>query len=143
MAGIKVTKGDKSLRKTMNQFTANIGGTLRVQSQRTAIRAGIAAQAAMRETIENTPSDINPDKDNRVDTGYMRDRVDHSTTFRHQRYTVKFGWLQSRKAYFLVQERGGVAFGKYQITGMFALRSGLRAAQQVLEEDLGKVARRK
>lgn len=143
MAGVKVTKGDGDLRKTMNKFTAGVGGTLRVQSQKTAIRAGIAAQQEMRRVIENTPSDISPGKPDRVDTGYMRDRVDQNVTFRHQRYEVKFGWLQSRKKYFLVQDQGGTAFGKYQITGMFALRAGLRAAQRVLEADLGKVAKRK
>ena len=142
MAGIKVTKGN-GLRPTMNKFTAGIGGTLRVQSQRTAIRAGIAAQQAMRHVIETTPSDISEGKPDRVDTGYMRDRVDHNTTFRHQRYEVKFGWLQSRKKYFLVQDQGGIAFGKFQVSGMFALRAGLRAAQRVLEEDIGKVSRKK
>lgn len=142
MAGVKVTKGG-DLRTTMNKFTAGVGGTLRVQSQKTAIRAGTAAQQAMRRVIETTPSDISEGKPDRVDTGYMRDRVDHNTTFRHQRYEVKFGWLQSRKKYFLVQDRGGIAFGKFQVTGMFALRAGLRAAQRVLEEDLGKVAQKK
>lgn len=142
MAGVS-TKSGTDFRKTMNKFTAGIGSRLETRSKQTAIRAGIVAQAAVRNVIMTTPSDINPAKPNRYDTGYMYDRVGHSTTFRHQRYTVKFGWIDSHKQYFLTQDTGGLAFGKYPVTGMFALRAGLRAAQNVLESDLGKVAKKK
>lgn len=141
MAGIKVKKGG-SLTHVMNTFTANVQGRLEGRSKATAIRAGIAAQQAMQEVIRTTPSDINPEKQDRIDTGYMINSVTHSTTFRHQRYTAKFGWLYRHKGYFAVQDQGGIAFGKYQITGMFALRAGLRAAQQVMEEDLGRAVKK-
>lgn len=141
MAGVK--RKSAPLKTVMKQFTGGVSDRLNTRSKETAIRAGIAAQSAMRDTIMNTPSGINPDKPDRYDTGYMFNKVTHSTTFRHQRFTVKFGWLYSHKQYFLVQDQGGMAFGKFQIQGMFALRAGLRAAQQVLEEDLGKTMRKK
>lgn len=141
MAGIKVTKGG-SLTKTMNTFTANISGRLEQRSKATAIRAGIAAQQAMQEVIRTTPSGINPNKGDRIDTGYMLASVTHSTTFRHKKYTAKFGWLFRHKAYFITQDQGGLAFGKFQVPGMFALRAGVRAAQRVMEEDLGKAVKK-
>jgi len=141
VAGVK--RKTAPLKTVMNKFTASVSDRLNTRSKETAIRAGIAAQAAMRDTIMNTPSDINPSKPDRYDTGNMYNKVTHSTTFRHQRFIVKFGWLYSHKQYFLTQEHGGVAFGKFQIQGMFAMRAGLRAAQRVLEEDLGKEMRKK
>lgn len=141
MGGIKVTKGG-SLTETLNKFTAGIAGRLDSRSQATAIRAGIAAQQAMRDVIMSTPSGINPEKPDRYDTGYMYDRISHSTTFRHKRYSAKFGWLSSHKQYFITQDQGGLAFGKFQVTGMFALAAGMRAAKQVMEQDLGKAVKK-
>lgn len=141
MAGVK--RKSAPLKTVMNKFTASVSDRLNTRSKETAIRAGIAAQAAMRDTIMNTPSGINPDKPDRYDTGNMYNKVTHSTAFRHQRFTVKFGWLYSHRQYFLTQDQGGLAFGKFQIQGMFALRAGLRAAQAVLQEDLGKELRKK
>ncbi|ASX99257.1 hypothetical protein SEA_MOLIVIA_33 [Arthrobacter phage Molivia] len=141
MAGVK--RKSAPLKTVMKQFTGSVSDRLNTRSKETAIRAGIAAQQAMRDTIMSTPSGINPNKPDRYDTGNMFNKVTHSTSFRHQRFTVRFGWLYNHKQYFLTQEHGGMAFGKFQITGMFALRNGLRAAQQVLEEGLTKEMRKK
>jgi hypothetical protein len=141
MAGVKTTKGG-SLTATMNKFTANISGRLEGRSKATAIRAGIAAQQAMQNVIATTPSGINPSKPDRIDTGNMYNRVTHSTSFRHQRYTAKFGWLYNHKQYFITQDQGGLAFGKFQVVGMFALAAGVRAARRVMEEDLGKAVKK-
>lgn len=141
MAGVK--RKSAPLKTVMRQFTGSVSDRLNTRSKETAIRAGIAAQQAMRDTIMNTPSGINPDKPDRYDTGNMYNKVTHSTSFRHQRFTVRFGWLYSHKQYFLTQDQGGLAFGKFQIVGMFALRAGLRAAERVLQEDLSKGLKKK
>ena len=141
MAGVK--RKTAPLKVVMKQFTGSISDRLNTRSREAAIRAGIAAQAAMRDVIMTTPSGINPDKPDRYDTGNMFNKVTHSTSFRHQRFTVRFGWLYNHKQYFLTQEYGGVAFGKFQITGMFAMRAGLRAAEQVLQEELSAATRKK
>lgn len=106
---------------------------MRNRTRESALKAAIRGQEAMEYTIMHTPSSIVPGKSHRIDTGLMFDSLDAKVTETGHKITIRFGWLNKRKKYFMVQEHGG-NLGSIQITGMFALRAGQRAAQRELEK---------
>lgn len=120
----------------MRDLRAHLRGVnkqVRDNTRETALNAAIRGQEAMEYTIMNTPSSIVPGKPHRIDTGLMFDSLDAKVTETGHKITIRFGWLNRRKKYFMTQEHGG-NLGSIQITGMFALKAGMRAAQRELDK---------
>lgn len=96
----------------------------------------------MVNAIETTPSSIVPGKDNRVDTGLMKDSVDVEDV--HQVSSAKYegsvGWVYLIEDYFLVQEHGGMSSGllrgNRRITPMHALSKVYMRLQEELANEL-------
>jgi len=66
------------------------------------------ADEKMKDVIETTPSSI-VDKDNRVDTGLMRDSVKNGRMQQvgKNHWVGEVGWISKLEDYFLTQEYGG------------------------------------
>ena len=96
----------------------------------------------MVNAIETTPSSIVLGKDNRVDTGLMKDSVDVEDI--HQVSSTKYegsaGWIYLIEDYFLVQEHGGMSSGllsgNRRITPMHALTKAYLKLQEELANEL-------
>lgn len=119
-----------------NALRKNIRGAekeKRNQVREAALNAGIRGVEAMEHVIANTPSSIVPGKPDRIDTGLMFDSVDAKVSEVGHKITVSVGWLNTKKKYFLVQDKGG-RLRDISITGMFALRAGTRAMQREMEK---------
>lgn len=113
--------GRVQLRQDLLGFTKGATKNLRKELVEAGTVAAILAKAAGKDIIWHTPSSLSSQpKDDRVWTGKMVDSFDSDVTVVGSRVTVRWGWIDSKKKYFLIQEYGGEAFGK-TVTPMFAL----------------------
>lgn len=96
----------------------------------------------MVETISTTPSSINKKKDNRIDTGLMKNSIDVEDmhVVGKGSYSGSAGWIDLVEDYFLVQEYGGrsqgLRKGDRRITPMHALSKAFYKMQGELENEL-------
>lgn len=114
-------EGRVQLRQGLRRFTQGTKTELRKDLVETAKVASVLAEAAGKDVIWHTPSSLsNQPKDDRVWTGKMVDAFGADVTVTGRNITVRWGWIDQKKKYFLIQEYGGQAFGK-TVTPMFAL----------------------
>ena len=114
-------EGRVQLRQGLRRFTKDTLVEQRKDVVETAKVAAVLAEATGKDVIWHTPSSLSHEpKDNRVWTGKMVDAFSADVTPVGNRVTVRWGWIDKKKKYFLIQEYGGQAFGK-TVTPMFAL----------------------
>jgi len=113
--------GRVQLRQNLRKFTRETVMGLRKDLLETAKVSAVLAEAAGKDTIWHTPSSLSSQpKDDRVWTGKMVDAFGADVSMTARTVTVRFGWIDTKKRYFLIQEYGGQAFGK-TVTPMHAI----------------------
>jgi hypothetical protein len=113
--------GRVQLRQNLRKFTRETTLGLRKDLLETAKVSAVLAEAAGKDTIWHTPSSLSSQpKDDRVWTGKMVDAFGADVSMTARTVTVRFGWIDTKKRYFLIQEYGGQAFGK-TVTPMHAI----------------------
>ena len=113
--------GRVQLRQNLRRFTRETVLSLRKDLLETAKVSAVLAEAAGKDTIWHTPSSLSSQpKDDRVWTGKMVDAFGADVSMTARTVTVRFGWIDTKKRYFLIQEYGGQAFGK-TVTPMHAI----------------------
>lgn len=113
--------GRVQLRQGLMTFTKGTTKNLRRDLVETAKVAAVLAEASGKDVIWHTPSSLSHEpKDDRVWTGRMVDAFGADVTPVGRNVTIRWGWIDEKKKYFLIQEYGGQAFGK-TVTPMFAL----------------------
>lgn len=113
--------GRVQLRQGLRRFTQDAVLATKKDAVETAKVASVLAEATGKDVIWHTPSSLsNQPKDDRVWTGKMVDAFSSDVTVVGNKITVRWGWIDKKKKYFLIQEYGGQAFGK-TVTPMFAL----------------------
>jgi hypothetical protein len=97
-----------------------------------AIIAGIIAKNTGQNTIATTESSIRPGKMNRIWTGAMYEDFDADVVQTGNRIRIRYGWIKSKKKYYLTQEHGGFFLGK-TITPMHAMANAQVAMEDFLK----------
>jgi len=120
MAGLT---GHQKITKGLSQMLLEGERKVKVDTQEAALEAAIAGEDKVREIIDTTESSLREGKDNRNWTFAMRQAVDSDVRRNGNTITVRAGWLQDKKGYFLVQNDGGSVNGT-TITPMNALMEG-------------------
>lgn len=126
-------QGRTQLSQGLHSFLMNAKHESVKQVEEAALNAGIRAQDAMEHVVWNTPSSIVPGKSHRVDTGLMVESYDVRVKRSGSQIVIQFGWLGTKRGYFLIQEHGGYGAG-HQIAPMHSLMAGLRAARREVEK---------
>lgn len=103
-----------------------------VDVQEAALEAAIAGEAAVKFTIDHTPSSLSPGKPNRNWTFHMNQSVDSKVTRNGNTINIRVGWIDIREGYFLIQEEGGTVHGTL-IEPMDALIAGKSAVIDTLK----------
>jgi hypothetical protein len=97
-------------------------------------QASDAGADAMRHNISTRPTTWmreNRGKTGRIETGAMLEAVESKVSKDGHSLTGEWGWIDTQKAYFLVQENGGVnSFTGGSIEAMEALRDASIVAQE-------------
>lgn len=125
-------EGRVQLRQGLRRFTQDTIVDQRKDLVETAKVAAVLAEASGKDTIWHTPSSLSSQpKDDRVWTGKMVDAYGADVTVVGKRITVRWGWIDTKKKYFLIQEYGGQAFGK-TVTPMFALNNSRNVVNNYL-----------
>lgn len=127
-------EGRVQLRQGLQRFTKDTILEQRKDLVETAKVAAVLAEAAGKDKIWHTPSSLsNTPKDDRVWTGKMVDAFEADVTVTGRNITVRWGWIDTKKKYFLIQEYGGEAFGK-TVTPMFALADAKNVVTHYLSQ---------
>lgn len=129
MAGVDGYRGlvDGLFRLYMDAETRVLG-----DAQEAALEAAIAGEAAVKHTIDTTPSSLSPGKQNRNWTFHMNQSVDSKVIRNGNTITIRVGWTDIQEGYFLIQEDGGTVHGT-TVTPMNALMAGHAAIIDTLK----------
>lgn len=133
-AGIE---GRTALRRGLLSFNRTVKDSVRKDAVEGALNAAILAKNTGQNTIATTPSDLSREpKNNRIWTGEMYDNFDADVIQRGTNIIVRFGWINRKQKYYMIQEEGGVVNtrrGPIQVSAMHALTNALVAVQRDLE----------
>lgn len=133
-AGIE---GRVGLRRSLLAFNKTVKNDVRKDAVEGALNAAILAKNTGQNTIATTPSDLSREpKNNRIWTGQMYEDFDASVDQRGTNIIVKFGWINRKQKYYMIQEEGGVVNtrrGAIQVSAMHALTNALVAVQRDLD----------
>lgn len=114
-------QGRVQLRQNLKKFTREALFGVRKDMVETARVVAVLAEATGKDVIWNTPSSLSHEpKDNRVWTGKMVESFKADVGANSRSVTVRYGWIDKKARYFLIQEYGGFAFGK-NVTPMHAI----------------------
>lgn len=127
-------QGRVQLRQGLRKFTQESLLDTRKDLIQTARIAAMLAEASGKDTIWNTPSSLSSQpKDDRVWTGKMVESFSSDVALATRgRITVRWGWINKKARYFLIQEYGGFAFGK-TVTPMFAIANAKTVVEDYLK----------
>ena len=125
MAGLV---GHQNITKGLFQMLMQAERNVNADAQEAALEAAIAGQAAIKHTIDTTPSAIVPGKTNRNWTFHMNESVDADVKRTGTTIRIRAGWINNKEEYFLIQEHG-----QGTITPMHALFAGHQAMLDTLK----------
>jgi len=120
MAGVN---GHQKITKGLFDMLMRAERGVNADAQEAALEAAIAGEDRVREIIATTESSLSPGKDNRNWTFEMTNSVDSDVRRNGTTITIRAGWLENKKGYFLIQNDGGDLNGT-TITPMNALMEG-------------------
>jgi len=135
MAGWGLT-GHKNITTGLFQLLMQAERNMNADVQEAALEAAIAGEAMVKHIIDTTESSLSPGKMNRNWTFAMNQAVDSDVKRSGTTITIRAGWLQTKKGYFLIQNdgadlvRNGVTT---TITPMNALMAGHDAMLDILK----------
>lgn len=112
--------GRVELRRGLLDFNRRALSRKKLDAQETAQAGATLARNVGKFTISTTESSLRPGKMNRIWTGAMYDDFDADVVQSGNRIRIRYGWIKSKKKYYLVQEHGGFFIGK-TITPMHAM----------------------
>jgi hypothetical protein len=122
MAGVT---GHKALTQGLFQHLMQGERNMKADVQEAALEAAIAGQEMIRHIIDTTESSLSAEpKDNRNWTFEMRRSVSSDMKTKGTLTTIRVGWVDAQKLYFLIQEHGGVMDDGRIVTPMNALMAG-------------------
>lgn len=133
MAGAGV-EGRVALRQSLLGFSAGVLKQTQAHAQDVALKSAFLAKNVGQNTIMTTPSSLREGKPDRYWTGAMFHAYTSDVQQRGNRITVKWGWIDTKKAYFKKQEYGGFFIGK-TITPMHALANSTVAVTNYLHDE--------
>lgn len=123
--------GRVALRQGLLGFSKAALQKSKVTSQDDALIAAIIAKNTGQNVIATVPSSLSPGKVGRIWTGQMYSDFDADVAQVGNKITIKIGWIKRKQKYYVVQERGGTAFGR-DIVPMHAVAQATVAAQDYL-----------
>lgn len=112
--------GRVELRRGLLDFNKRALRAKRLDAQETALNGALLAKNVGQNTIATTESSLRPGKMNRIWTGAMYEDFDADVIQAGNRIRIRYGWIKSKKKYYLTQEHGGFFIGK-TITPMHAM----------------------
>lgn len=124
-------QGRVALRQSLLGFSKSVLKQARDTSQDDALVAAIIAKNTGQNVIATVPSSLSPGKIGRIWTGAMYTDFDADVVQVGNKITIKIGWIKRKQKYYIVQEKGGQAFGK-DIVPMQAIAQAGVAAQDYL-----------
>jgi hypothetical protein len=124
--------GHKALTQGLFQHLLEGEKAMKLDAQDAALEAAIAGEEAVRHTIDHTESSLSPGKMNRNWTYAMHNAVDSRVDRNGNTISIRVGWLQTKKGYFLIQEHGGQVHGT-TVEPMLALMAGHKAVLDTLK----------
>lgn len=123
--------GRVELRNALLGFNKRVLTSKKRETQDTALVAAIIAKNTGQNTIATTESSLRPGKMNRIWTGAMYDDFDADVVETGNKIRIRYGWIKSKKKYYLTQEHGGFFIGK-TITPMHAMANAQVAMDNYL-----------
>lgn len=115
--------GHKALTDGLFQHLLAAEKGIKSDVQEAALEAAIAGEEMVRHIINTTESSLSPGKMDRNWTFKMNQSVDSRVDRNGNTISIRVGWLQTKEAYFLIQNDGGQV-GQTTITPMNALMAG-------------------
>jgi hypothetical protein len=131
MAGLT---GHKALTKGLIAHLTEQEMALKFDAWSAAVEAAAVGQEKIKWTIDHTESALVPGKDNRNFTYEMNHSVDSRVDRNGNTISIRVGWLENKRGYFLIQEHGGQKPGGGTITPMLALMAGHKAVIDTLNQ---------
>lgn len=124
--------GRVELRNSLLNFTKKAVATKKQDVQEDALVAALIAKNVGQNTIATTESSLRPGKMNRIWTGAMYEDFDADVVQTGTKIRIRYGWIKSKKKYYMVQENGGFFLGK-TITPMHAMANAQVAMDDYLK----------
>lgn len=124
--------GRVEMRKALKGFTEKAIRSKKSQAQDVALNGALLAKNVGQNTIATTESSLRPGKMNRIWTGAMWEDFDADVVQTGNRIRIRYGWIKSKKKYYLVQEHGGFFIGK-TITPMHAMANAQLALDDYMK----------
>lgn len=131
--------GRTQLRNGLLNHTKGVKNQINKDAADVALNAAIIAKNTGQNTIMTTPSDLSAKpKDNRYWHGDMYNDFDAAVEQRGNKITVRFGWINRKQAYYLIQEDGGEVHTRHRgtvtVSGMHAMTNAQMAVERYLHE---------
>lgn len=124
--------GRVQMRKSLLAFTRSATRKQQLEAQETALNAALLAKNVGQNTIATTESSLRPGKMNRIWTGAMYEDFDADVVQTGNKIRIRYGWIRTKKKYYLVQEHGGFFIGK-TITPMHAMANAQLAVDDYVK----------
>lgn len=131
-------RGHKQVSDGLLGFVQDLEKHVLTETQDIALEAAIAGEKAMHDHIDVVPSSLRPGKVGRNWTYLMNQSVTSDVRRRGNTITLRIGWLQTKRRYFLLQEYGTTK-GDMTIKPMRALQIGHTAMTKHLTRSGVKV----